>query len=389
MQPIGGRRPRVCFVVESGTDVRLVDGFSAIADLTVMARRIVRGVEISRPPASSAAIEVGPPSFSGFARHVFASLRRRRGEFDFIVAQGYGAAAAAANLAARLTRTPAVMLVCSPVEEYYGCRRDRHDPAKPFRSRELAALRLFAAINARVGRGYVVLSDHLASVVRAHGTRRRVEVIPVYGVDTAVFRPLATSRHDLRRARGLPETGSILFFSSRMAPEKDSAALLEAFARLLAAGRDVHLLHRSGGYRQLLDAAAAIGVANRVIATDAVHPIDDLPLDYAATDVCVQASRAEGLGFSVLEALACGVPVVATNVGGLAETVIDGVTGWSCPPRDPRALADSLADALDRPDEARRRALAGRQMVEQRFEAASAFRRFASLIEREMADIRL
>jgi glycosyltransferase involved in cell wall biosynthesis len=389
MQPTGDRRPRVCFVVESGTDVRLVDGFSAIADLTVMARRIVGGVEISRPPASSAAIEVGPASFPGFARHVLASLRRRSGEFDFIVAQGYGAAAAAANVAARLTRTPAVMLVCSPVEEYYRCRRDQHDPAKPFRSRELAALRLFAAINARVGRGYVVLSDHLASVVQSHGTRCRVDVIPVYGVDTALFRPVATPRRDLRRARGLPETGSILFFSSRIAPEKDSPTLLEAFARLLAAGRDVHLLHRGGGYRQLLEAAAAVGVASRVIATDAVHPIDELPLDYAASDICVQASRAEGLGYSALEALACGVPVVATNVGGLAETVIDGVTGWSCPPRDARALADSLADAIDRPDEARRRALAGRQMVEQRYEAASAFRRFASLIQREMADSRL
>lgn len=388
MQPTVDRRPRVCFVVESGTDVRLVDGFSAIADLTVMARRIVGGVEISRPPVSSAAIEVGPASFSGFARHVLASLRRRSGEFDFIVAQGYGASAAAANVAARLTRTPSVMLVCSPAEEYYRCRRDQHDPAKPFRSRELAALRLFAAINARVGRGYVVLSDHLASVVRAHGTRRRVDVIPVYGVDTALFRPVATPRLDLRLARGLPATGSILFFSSRIAPEKDSPTLLEAFGRLLAAGRDVHLLHRSGGYRQLQEAAAAAGVGSRVIATDAVHP-DELPLDYAASDICVQASRAEGLGYSALEALACGVPVVATNIGGLAETVIDGVTGWSCPPRDARALADSLADAIDRPDEARRRALAGRQMVEERYEAASAFRRFVSLIQREMADSRL
>jgi glycosyltransferase involved in cell wall biosynthesis len=216
-----------------------------------------------------------------------------------------------------------------------------------------------------------------------------VEVIPVYGVDTALFRPVATPRRDLRRARGLPATGSILFFSSRIAPEKDSPTLLEAFARLLAAGRDVHLLHRGGGYRQLLAAAAAVGVGSRVLATDAVHPIDELPLDYAASDVCVQASRAEGLGYSALEALACGVPVVATRVGGLAETVLDGVTGWSCPPRDAGALAESLADALDHPDEARRRALAGRRMVEQRYEAASAFSRFASLIHREMADIRL
>lgn len=379
------RRPRVCFVVESGTDVRMVDGLSAFGDVTVIARRIVNGVEISRSPRSAARIEVGPSSFPGFARHVFSALRRRRGEFDVILVQGYGPAAAAANTAARLTGTPAVMLVCSPVEAYYRCRRGQNGPGKPFRSSELAALRLFASINARIGTRYVVLSEHLAAVVRGHGTRAAVDVIPVYGVDTSVFRPNDSPREDLRRARGLPVSGAVLFNSSRIAPEKDSGTLLDAFARMLADGRDVHLLHRSGGYRHFLAEAKTRGVDRRVIATDAVHPIAELPLDYAASDVCVQASRAEGLGYSVLEAFACGVPVVATRIGGLAETVVDGTTGWSCPPGDAGALAAALADALDRPAEARRRAGAGRQLVQQRYEAAGAFQRLASLIDRAIA----
>ncbi|HEX6570487.1 MAG TPA: glycosyltransferase family 4 protein [Steroidobacteraceae bacterium] len=383
------RRPRVCFVVESGTDVRLVDGLAAFADVTVLARRVVGGVEISRPSRSAASIELGPSSFVAFAWHVYLALRRRRrGEFDFILVQGYGAAAAAVNTASRLTGTPAAMLVCSPVEEYYRCRREHTGPGKPFRYRELAAIRLLASINARIGRRYVVLSDYLADVVRGHAASAAVDVIPVYGVDTAVFRPIDRPRDDLRRARGLPERGSVLFYSSRIAPEKDSRTLLEAVARLLAEGRDIYLLHRSGGYRHFLVEAAAHGVDQRVIATDAVHPIDELPLDYAASDVCVQASRAEGLGYSVLEALACGVPVVATRVGGLAETVVDGVTGWSCAAGDAGALAASLGAALDDPVEARRRALAGRKMVQQRYEADGAFRRLAELIERGTAKVR-
>jgi glycosyltransferase involved in cell wall biosynthesis len=374
-------RPRICFVVESGTDVRLIDGIGAFARLTVVARQIVGGVEISRPPTSDARLLVGPASYSAFARHVWTYLRQHRDAFDFVLAQGYGPAAAAANLAARATQTPTAMLVCSPTEEYYRCRRETSGFGKPFRWRELFALWLLAALNARAGAQFIVISEYLRDVVRSRGARGAVDVVPVYGVDTGVFRPVEMPRREIRRTRGLPDKGVILFFSSRMAPEKDSPVLLAAFARLLAAGRDVYLLHRSGGYLRLLADAADAGVAHRVIASNAVHPLDDLPLDYLASDVCVQASRAEGLGFSVLEAMACGVPVVATRVGGLAETVIDGETGWTCEPRDPAALAGAIAHALDRPDEARRRAAVARQMVVARYEQREVFRRLAGLIE--------
>ncbi len=379
------RGPRICFVVESGTDVRLVDGLAGFGRLTVVARRIADGVEISRPPESDAEILVGPASFAVFAGHVWTYLRRHRGAFDFILAQGYGPAAVAANLAARATRTPSAMLVCSPTEEYYRCRRDAPAGSKPFRRRELAIVRLLAALNARLGAHYIVLSGYLRDVVRSHGARGRVDVVPVYGVDTSVFHPGDAQRCAARRARGLPDTGAILFFSSRIAPEKDSRLLLDAFGRLLAAGRDVHLLHRSGGHRRLLAEAADAGVAHRVIATDAVHPTRELPADYRASDVCVQASRAEGLGFSVLEAMACGIPVVATRVGGLAETVVEGATGWTCEPRNPAALAAAIGNALDRPEDARSRATAARQMVAARYERRDVFRRLSELIDERIA----
>ena len=207
----------------------------------------------------------------------------------------------------------------------------------------------------------------------------------MYGVDTAVFRPLTEPRASIRRRRGLPEHGTLIFFSSRVAPEKDAGTLLDAIRLLVEQGRDIHVLHRSGGYRRFLDEAAARGVAARVIATDAVHPHDELPLDYAASDLCVQASRDEGLGYSALEALACGVPVVASAVGGLRETIVDGHTGWTCPPRDPEAMADAIARALDDTVESIRRAEAGRQMVAERFERSRVFARLFRLIEERIA----
>lgn len=364
---MGTARPRVCFVVESGTDVRLVEGLAEFSDLTVIARTIPGGVEISQPARAAFRLVLGPASFAGFAAHVYRFLRAERGRIDFVLAQGYGVAATAANLAARVDGMASAMLVCSPAEAYYRCRRGQAGYGKPFRRRELALLALFARINARLGSRYIVLSEHLREVIGGHRNGRRVDVIPVYGVDTKIFKPSEQPRANLRTRRGIPSAGSVLFFSSRVAPEKDAATVLGALSRLVASGRDVHLLHRSGGFRRLLADAEACGLASRVIATPAVHPHDELPLDYAASDVCVQASHAEGLGYSVLEALACGVPVVATKVGGLAETIVDGVTGWTCPPGDAAALAHRVAEVLDDPAEGRRRALAGRRMVEERF----------------------
>jgi glycosyltransferase involved in cell wall biosynthesis len=175
----------------------------------------------------------------------------------------------------------------------------------------------------------------------------------------------------------------LIFFSSRIAPEKDSEALLAAMRSLLEGGRDIWLLHRSGSYRSFVNEAARMGVAHRVIATDAVHPHRQLPTDYQACDVCVQSSREEGLGFSPLEAFACGLPVVASAVGGLRETVIDGRTGWTYPVGDWRALAACIAAALDDPVEAIRRATAGRELVRQHYDRRVVFDRLAKVVESE------
>src|SRR5207249_9321441 len=146
-----------------------------------------------------------------------------------------------------------------------------------------------------------------------------------------------------------------------------SETLLAAIRRLRRAGRDIWLLHRSGGFEQLRQKADLLGIGDRVIATAAVHPYRQLPQDYQASDICVQASRAEGLGFSPLEALACGVPVGATATGGLSETIVDGETGWTYPVGDVERLTACLEEAIDNPEEAKRRAMVGRAMVQARF----------------------
>jgi glycosyltransferase involved in cell wall biosynthesis len=95
----------------------------------------------------------------------------------------------------------------------------------------------------------------------------------------------------------------------------------------------------------------------------------------------VQASREEGLGFSPLEALACGIPVVAAAVGGLQNTIVEGHTGWTYPPGDAQALARAIAHVLDDSAEARRRTDQGRALVASEYDRDVVFGRLEAILE--------
>ncbi|MGZ4787904.1 MAG: glycosyltransferase family 4 protein [Terriglobales bacterium] len=373
-------RPRLLFIAESGTDVRLVEGLAEHFELSIIAREIAGGRAINWPPSVDVPTTIGPAGRAAFAQFVFRQLIHRKDEFDIALVQGYSLAALAANASRQFTSKPLLLLVCSPVEAYYRCRLT-HPNGRPYQQHEATLLKFVARANAMAAAEYVVLSRHLEDVVRRHGARR-VHRIPLYGVNTQLFAPPLQPKSDLRKQLQLPPDGTLIFFSSRIAPEKDSETLLRAVRRLLDSGHNLWLLHRSGGYHHFQRDAESFGVLERVIATDAVHPHRQLPLDYQACDICVQASREEGLGFSPLEALASGTPVIATAVGGLKETIIDGQTGWTYPAGDDAKLAMRIADVVLNPAEARRRALNGRQLVVEHFDRPLVFRQFAELVRK-------
>jgi glycosyltransferase involved in cell wall biosynthesis len=368
----------LCFIVEASTDVRLVEGLADRFNLTIIYRQTDQPF-ISQPTASSFKTITGPASRLKFAQFVFNHLRQPGQAFDYVIVQSYSLAALAANLAAGLTHIPTAMLVCSPIEAYYQCRKTHSLPGKPFRQHELLGMRTIAIANTIVGQQYFVLSQHLADVVTQYGIRKPITVLPLYGVDTTLFKPASLSKSELKVRMGLPTTGKLIFFSSRIAPEKDSETLLQAFRQLLDEGQDLWLLHRSGGYQSFLADAETYGVADRIIATDAVHPHRDLPADYQACDLCIQSSRQEGLGFSPLEALACETPVIASAVGGLRET-IDDSTGWSYSVGDVAKLADCIREVIANPDVAHQRAQAGREMVQQVYDRTLIFDRLSDIV---------
>jgi glycosyltransferase involved in cell wall biosynthesis len=100
----------------------------------------------------------------------------------------------------------------------------------------------------------------------------------------------------------------------------------------------------------------------------------------ASFSVFAYPSRFEGLCLAVIEAQAAGVPVVATPVGGIRETVVDGETGWLVPVDDAAALAERIAHVLDHPDEARRVADEARRRA-QRFSEQAMVERTLALYE--------
>jgi glycosyltransferase involved in cell wall biosynthesis len=107
--------------------------------------------------------------------------------------------------------------------------------------------------------------------------------------------------------------------------------------------------------RRLQAVADSSGVADRVRLVGAV-PKEEMPAWYRSADILVAAPWYEPFGLTPLEAMACGVPVVASAVGGLTDTVVDGRTGDLVPPRDPVALGTAIQRLLD--DQVRRFAYA-------------------------------
>jgi D-inositol-3-phosphate glycosyltransferase len=198
-----------------------------------------------------------------------------------------------------------------------------------------------------------------AELVRHYGApRSRIAVVPC-GVDTDLFRPGLAA--DARRQLALPP-GPLLLYVGRIAPIKGLGTLLEAVAKLRAGGHPVRLLVIGGDADEATDGHEAYvrGLACRRELCEAVtflgsQPQPALRAYYVAADATVMPSYYESFGMVALEAMACGSPVIASRVGGLATTVRDGVTGLLVPDGDVAALARGIDSVLS--DPARRRAL--------------------------------
>lgn len=190
--------------------------------------------------------------------------------------------------------------------------------------------------------------------------------VVVNGIDPGEARALARSAGLSREALGLPRDAQVAGCIARFDPVKGLDLLVEAARRLGERSPRLSLVLVGGGAdeRRLRDRVARAGLADRVRFTG---PLADACRVFPAFDVYVSASRGEGLPLGVLEAMASGLPVVATRVTGHVDLVVDGVTGWLTPPGDPGSLAAAVARLLDDPELGRKMGRAGSERVERHF----------------------
>jgi D-inositol-3-phosphate glycosyltransferase len=208
-------------------------------------------------------------------------------------------------------------------------------------------LRGEATVAREADRIVATCSDEVFELVRMGADLRRVTVVPC-GVDLELFRPDGP-------VAPRPSVGFRLLVVSRLVERKGIGNVITAMAELpgaelvVAGGPPAAELAGDPEARRLTALAERLGVARRVRLLGRVGQ-GDLPALYRSADLVVNVPWYEPFGIVPLEAMACGVPVVASAVGGLVDTVVDGVNGVHVPPRRPGLVAAAVAGLLADPE---------------------------------------
>ncbi len=213
---------------------------------------------------------------------------------------------------------------------------------------------------------FTTVSEDLKNYfVNELGIREKlIRVIP-NGIDTSLFSPgpKTESLKDLLRDKF---DGKLLISVGRLAEAKDQSTLLSAIAILNKQGRNIHLiLVGDGEMRKPVEKEIAQKqLTNCVYLAGSRSNVYEL---LPGVDAFVLSSKREGLPMSILEAMAAGLPVIATNVGGIPEIIKDGQNGILVPTQDPNSLANAICRVLDDSEFAANLAHKARTTIEQNY----------------------
>lgn len=251
------------------------------------------------------------------------------GPYDVVVGHFLYPTAAIASIAAWIARAPYVVVA-------HGTDvRSLERGSRIARACRSAVLRADARVAVSA-----VLADKLRAVAGGPSDMR-TDVVHM-GIDTSVFGPDSQARAML----GIPQDARVLLFAGKLVPVKGIDTLLRAFAALRGAGEADRLVIVGDGplATALRDEAVALSCEQDVRFVGQVTQ-PELAGWMAAADVFVLPSHDEGRGLVLLEAMACGTPCVASEVGGIPETLPAGC-GRLVPPAQPEALAEAIREVL-------------------------------------------
>ncbi len=306
---------------------------------------------------------------SGHGRNSSRNLRDlmrviRREKIDVVHANLY-AGETFGRLAAVLTGTPVVT----------------HKRGMPFKSRKPQNILVDLLLNLCSSRIIVVNHAIRCQLQRLHHLPASRFSVIYPGIDSALWsRPDARAVAALRCALGL-DAKQVVTTVGRLRPIKGQRYLLEAVPQILRECPDARFLFVGHGVEEaaLRQQAEALGVDG---ATHFLGSRADVRELLAVSDVFVMPSLSEASPVALMEAAFCGVPSVATNVGGIPEIVREGETGLLVQPRDASAIASAVVDMLSDPHRRLRMSEAAVERARSAFDIASTVRRIEAEYER-------
>lgn len=227
----------------------------------------------------------------------------------------------------------------------------------------------------------IAICDHMRQVEMDQTGAAADKIVTIYnGIPEIAFPPPPPARLALCQTLHLPPDVLLVGTVGRLHAAKGHADLAAAIPQITASFPQAHFVWiGDGGERSALETQV-----ERLEVAEHVHFLGDrtdVPDLLAGLDLFVMPSRWEGLSVAIAEAMAAGLPVVATAVGGTPELVIDGETGWLVPPQDSPALAQAIQQMLENMPQARKMGVAGRQRVQNQFTIAEMVRQTALLYD--------
>jgi len=230
------------------------------------------------------------------------------------------------------------------------------------------ALRLFDLLANKFSHCVTVNSKSVWNDVLVRDNVDPKKLVLIYnGVDHSNFDVPREVRVELRKKTGFTHSHKVVTVVANLIPYKGHAELLDAAAAVLdqIPSSRFWLVGRDRGIEKYLkQKARELGILNRVIFAG---ERSDIPNILAASDILVLPSHEEGFSNVILEAMAAGLPLVATRVGGAQEAVLDGVTGWLVQPNRPKELATRIVDLLNNPKRSKEWGERGKERVKKEF----------------------
>jgi glycosyltransferase involved in cell wall biosynthesis len=319
-------------------------------------------------------IQPGLTRLFGFCSRLTWAVRRRR--LDIIHCNNHFAWLDA-SLAARLAG-------CVCLQTFHGVERPLAEMPRDVRLKcRLAAA--FGTAASAVGKASRAMICTLSGL-----PAETIEVIP-NGIDLGRFRPSSPTSPErllFRRELGIADETAVAIHAAGLRPIKDQATLLHAWGLVAAQARGSQqcppllLIAGEGECRRNLEELAQKLRIDQTVRF--LGQRKDLPTLLPSCDLFVLSSLSEGLSFSLLEAMACGLPIVATDVGGNRELLIDGLTGFLVPPSDPQTLAGAMGRLLNDPHARAAFGRHGRCFVEEHHDLGKMAARYLSLYSRLM-----